>query len=252
MKAMILAAGMGTRLQPLTLDRPKALVPFLGVPLLERVITRLTAAGADSIVVNVHHFAPQVMAFLEEKKYFGGRVVVSDESDRLMDTGGGLLKAQALLEDDRPFILHNVDVHTGLDINRLYSYHAEHGALITIAVTGRHTSRSLLFDEQGYLAGWQHNQSGERRIVREYAGELQRLANSCVYVINREFFTLNRLSGIVSLTDQYLELAREHKITCFNHQGDYWYNLGDYESFRRTEQELMKNVGRESEERLLG
>jgi NDP-sugar pyrophosphorylase family protein len=238
MKAMILAAGLGRRLRPLTLDKPKALVEFMGEPLLGRIIRNLSLAGVDRIVVNVHHFATQVIAFLESRNYFDDLVVVSDESNRLMDTGGGLLKAQPLLEDDKPFIVHNVDVHTGLDINRLYRYHTDHGALVTIAVTDRSTSRSLLFDDEGCLAGWQHNQTGERKIVREYAGALHSYANSCVLVISQEFFTRNRLSGTVSLTDIYLDLAREQKITYFEHSRDYWYNLGDYQSLVNAENEL--------------
>jgi NDP-sugar pyrophosphorylase family protein len=238
MKAMILAAGLGTRLRPLTLDKPKPLVEFLGVPMLERIINKLTDSGTDRIIVNIHHFAEQVIAFMESKNYFNHRVVLSDERDRLMDTGGGLLKARELLKDDQPFILYNVDVHTGIDLAGLYRYHCDRGALITIAVTDRPTSRSLLFDREGYLTGWQHNQTGERKIVRNYSGQLRTFANSCVHIISQELFALNKLSGLVSLTDMYLELAREHKITYYIHNEDYWYNLGLYESFIQAEGEL--------------
>jgi len=238
MRAMILAAGLGTRLQPLTLDKPKPLVEFMGVPMLEMIILKLVAAGVDRIVVNIHYLAQQVIAYLESKNFFNGLIKISDEREKLLDTGGGLLKARELLEDDKPFILYNVDVYTGLDINELYRYHCEHDALVTIAVTNRLTSRSLLFDTAGLLAGWQHNQTGERRIVRNYSGRLSHFANSCIYIINQEFFTHNRLRGAVSFTDIYLDLARDHKITYFEHNQDYWYNLGIYESLVRAEREL--------------
>jgi NDP-sugar pyrophosphorylase family protein len=210
----------------------------MGVPMLEMIILKLTEAGVDRIVVNIHYLAQQVIAYLESKNFFNGLVIISDEREKLLDTGGGLLKARELLEDDKPFILCNVDVYTGLDINKLYRYHCEHDALVTIAVTNRPTSRSLLFDTDGFLAGWQHNQTGERRIVRNYSGRLSDFANSCIYIINQEFFTLNRLRGAVSLTDIYLDLARDHKITYFEHNQDYWYNLGEYQSLVNAENEL--------------
>jgi len=239
MKAMILAAGLGTRLSPLTNERPKPLVPFMGVPMIEMIINKLVDSGVEKIVVNIHHFADQMIDFMESKKYFSDRVILSDERDLLMDTGGGLLKAQACLEDDKPFILYNVDVHTGLDIKKLYDFHLENDALITIAVSDRQTSRSLLFNSDGCLTGWQHNLTGEQKIVRTYAGSLKDFANSCVHIIDQDFFKCNRHTGIVSLTDIYLGLAPEHKITYFAHNEDYWYNLGLYESFIKAEQEIQ-------------
>jgi NDP-sugar pyrophosphorylase family protein len=238
MKAMILAAGLGTRLRPLTNDKPKALVPFMGVPLLEIIIQKMLDAGIDSIVVNIHHYAQQVIAFMESRNYYDDRVILSDEGDMLMDTGGGVLKARPYLEDDQPFVLYNVDVYTNLDIKKLYAHHLENNALITLAVTGRQTSRSLLFDQDGYLAGWEHNQTGERKVVRDSPGTLQAYANSCVHVLDQDFFKYNRLKGIVSLTDIYLDLATEHNIARFVHNEDFWYNLGLLESFREAEQEL--------------
>ena len=159
-----------------------------------------------------------------------------------MDTGGGVLKAQPYLEDNKPFILYNVDVHTGLDIKKLYDSHLKSDALVSIAVSGRPTSRSLLFNSEGYLTGWQHNQTGEQKIVRPGSGPLKNFANSCVHIIDQDFFRFNRLKGIVSLTDIYLDLAPEHKITYFTHDEDYWYNLGLYESFIKAEQELKSTT----------
>jgi len=232
---MILAAGQGTRLKPLTNHQPKPLVRFNGVPLLEIIIKRLLSSGIDEIVINIHHMADQVLEFLEMKNYYEGRVLISDERDRLMDTGGGVLKARDLLHSDEPFLLHNVDVLTNLDINELILSHKSEKALITIAVKNRPTSRLLLFDENNYLAGWCHNESGERRIVRDYEGELSSYGNSCVYIFDPEFFDLVDNREPVSLTDIYLELAKQHKIKAFVHNEDYWYNLGLYESFMNAE-----------------
>jgi MurNAc alpha-1-phosphate uridylyltransferase len=241
MKAMILAAGQGTRLKPLTDHIPKPLVRFNGVPLLEIIINRLFGSGIDGIVINIHHMADQVLKFLKKKDYYNGRVVISDERDRLMDTGGGVLKARDLLYSDEPFLLHNVDVLTNLDINQLIMSHKKEKALITIAVKKRPTSRLLLFDEKNCLAGWCHNETGEMRIVREYKGKLSSYGNSCVYVFNPEFFDLVDNQEPVSLTDIYLELARQHTIKAFIHNDDYWYNLGLYESFVNAES-VMKDL----------
>jgi MurNAc alpha-1-phosphate uridylyltransferase len=240
MKAMILAAGQGTRLKPLTDHTPKPLVRFNGVPLLEIIIKRLFVSGIDEIVINIHHMADQVLDFLEVKNYYDGRVLISDERDRLMDTGGGVLKARDLLYSDEPFLLHNVDVLTNLDINQLISSHKSEKALITIAVKKRSTSRLLLFDENNCLAGWHHNETGEMRIVREYDGELSSYGNSCVYIFNSEFFDLVDHREPVSLTDIYLELAMQHKIKAFIHNDDFWFNLGLYESFMKAETEIQE------------
>ncbi|KPK79631.1 MAG: hypothetical protein AMS27_17815 [Bacteroides sp. SM23_62_1] len=239
MKAMILAAGQGTRLKPLTDHIPKPLVRFNGVPLLEIIINRLFVSGIDEIVINIHHMADQVLEFLKKKDYYNGRVIISDERDRLMDTGGGVLKARDLLYSDEPFLLHNVDVLTSLDINQLIMSHKKEKALITIAVKKRPTSRLLLFDENNCLAGWCHNETGEMRIGREYMGELSSYGNSCVYIFNPEFFDLVDNQEPVSLTDIYLELARQYIIKAFIHNDDYWYNLGLYDSFVKAEVEVQ-------------
>jgi len=217
MKAMILAAGQGTRLKPLTDHIPKPLVRFNGVPLLEIIINRLFVSGIDEIVINIHHMADQVLEFLKKKDYYNGRVIISDE----------------------PFLLHNVDVLTSLDINQLIMSHKKEKALITIAVKKRPTSRLLLFDENNCLAGWCHNETGEMRIGREYMGELSSYGNSCVYIFNPEFFDLVDNQEPVSLTDIYLELARQYIIKAFIHNDDYWYNLGLYDSFVKAEVEVQ-------------
>lgn len=241
MRAMILAAGQGTRLRPLTDKIPKPLVRFYGTPLLEIIIKRLLSFGMEKIIVNIHHLADQVVEFLESRDYYNGRVLISDETDRLMDTGGGVLKAMDLLDNGEPFVLHNVDVYTNLDIHQLINYHLSDNSLITIAVKKRTPSRSLLFDEKNYLVGWQNNKTGEKRIIRNYTGDLTDYGNSCVYVISPEFFKLVSIREPVSLTDIYLTLAKDHIIKGYVHNQDYWYNLGIYDTFMKAETEVDVN-----------
>ena len=242
MRAMILAAGQGTRLKPLTDHIPKPLVRFQGTPLLEIIIKRLLSFGMDKIIVNIHHLADQVVEFLKSRDYYNGKVLISDETDRLMDTGGGVLKAMNLLDNGEPFVLHNVDVYTNLDIKTLVTAHQADNALITIAVKKRTPSRSLLFDEQNYLVGWQNNKTGEKRIIRDFEGDITDYGNSCVYVINPEFFKLVTSGEPISLTDIYLTLAKSHKIKGFVHNQDYWYNLGLYDTFLQAEAEVNKEI----------
>jgi MurNAc alpha-1-phosphate uridylyltransferase len=242
MRAMILAAGQGTRLRPLTNQIPKPLVRFQGTPLLEIIVQRLLFFGIEKIVVNVHHLAHQVIEFLRSRDYYDGRVLVSDETDRLMDTGGGVIKARELLDNGEPFVLHNVDVYTNLDIQQLVKAHKADNALITIAVKKRTPSRSLLFDEQNSLAGWQNNKTGEKRIIRDTKGDLTDYGNSCVYVINPEFFSLVSNSQPVSLTDLYLDLAKTYTIKGFVHNQDYWYNLGLYDTFLEAEAAIKSEI----------
>jgi MurNAc alpha-1-phosphate uridylyltransferase len=156
MKAMILAAGLGTRLKPLTDDRPKALVEIGGVTLLELTIAKLIDNGFDEIVVNVHHFSEMLTSFIRSKD-FGVKTHISDESDRLMDTGGGIVKAARFLDGSDPFLVHNVDIITDIDLRLLYDSHKQSDALATLAVGKRESSRVFLFDSNMNLSGWQNN-----------------------------------------------------------------------------------------------
>jgi len=231
MKAMILAAGLGTRLRPLTDNTPKALIPFKGMPLVERIIRNLATAGIEQIIVNTHHYAEQVIKFLDQLDIEGVRLSVSDESDQLMDTGGALLHARDFFDGEENFLVHNVDVITNLDITALINSHLKGDALVTMAVKNRPTSRSLLFDEKGYLCGWRHNETSEERIVRKPDGKLEDYGNSCVQVINSEFLTHFPDTQALNLTNMYLELAGDHRIKPFVHNEDYWYDLGRYQNY---------------------
>ena len=231
MRAIILAAGLGTRLKPLTDNTPKALVPFKGIPMVERIIRNLADAGIYHIMVNVHHFAGEVAEFLDNLTLDGVSLHISDETAELMDTGGALLQAREFLKGEEDFIVHNVDVYTNLDIGDLIRYHRDGNTLATLAVKKRPTSRSLLFDRTGSLCGWIHNETGEKRMVRTPSGSLEDFGNTCVQVINAGFLDFFPITEPRSLTEMYLELAEQHKIGAFIHNQDYWYDLGRYNNF---------------------
>jgi NDP-sugar pyrophosphorylase family protein len=239
MKAMILAAGLGTRLRPLTNDLPKALVPFKGVPLVERIIRNLAYAGIDHIIVNVHHHAERVIDFIRHLDVPGTSLYISDEREMLMDTGGALLKAREFFTGEEDFLVHNVDVITNLDISALILAHRGGDSMATIAVKKRPTSRSLLFDNEGYLSGWRQNETGEVRIVRKKAGALEDYGNSCVQVISREFFSHYPDTRVLNLTEMYLDLAVKYLIQPFIHNEDYWYDLGRYENYLNADKEVF-------------
>ena len=231
MKAMILAAGLGTRLRPLTDDRPKALVEVAGRTLLEITITRLREFGVREVIVNVHHFAAMLTDYLREKNNFGMRIEISEE-EILLDTGGGLKKAAWFFceEDPEPFILHNVDVISTIDLRRMLDCHTGSHALATLAVQQRPSSRYLLFDEQMRLCG--------RRLVKEQKTELVKssspvheLAFSGIHVISPRFLGKMSEEGAFSIVSSYLRLAGEgERIVAYRADGDYWRDLGTPES----------------------
>lgn len=223
LKAMIFAAGLGTRLRPLTNDRPKAMVEVGGMPLLEIQIRRLKALGIREIVVNVHHFADMITGFLDSKDNFGVDIQVSDERGELLETGGGLKKAQSLLEGSGPFFVCNVDVLTDLDPWDLLAEHVAAGALATLAVRTRETSRYLLFDEANRLCGWQNVKTGE---VRGNPPEKSRqLAFSGLHIIDPQLFA-HMPQGAFSIIETYLEVMGKEKLMGYPHNAGIWLDVG--------------------------
>ncbi len=196
MKAMVFAAGLGTRLKPWTEKHPKALVPVGGVPMLERVLVNLRESGFDDVVVNVHHFADQVTDFLSSHD-FGIRVRVSDERELLLDTGGGLLAASPMLfEDDAPVLIHNVDILSNANLNGLMNRHIESGADATLLVSGRNSSRRLAFDGDGRLRGWHNVNSGEYRPAGYVpSDDCHEVAFSGIHVVGPEVISRMRAGG---------------------------------------------------------
>jgi NDP-sugar pyrophosphorylase family protein len=242
MKAMILAAGLGTRLRPLTDDRPKALVTVAGRTLLEIALCRLRTFGVREVIVNVHHFAEMVADYLEANNNFGMRIVVSREEE-LLDTGGGLKKAAGFfLEDNgslqRPFILHNVDAISTIDLGKMVKFHAERGVLAALAVQDRVTSRYLLFDEHGELCGRRTGDDGQVELARPTA-EMHALAFSGIHVISPDIFTMMKEEGAFSIISTYLNLcAQGEKIVVYRADDCYWRDLGRPVSISQAEQDL--------------
>ena len=242
MRAMVLAAGLGTRLRPLTNDRPKALVEIAGRTLLELTLTRLASFGVREVIINVHHFADLVIQYLKSKNNFGLHVEISRE-ELLLDTGGGLKKASwFFLRDssrlDEPFILHNVDVVSTIDFHRLLKSHIENRALATLAVQERESSRYLLFDEQGELCGRQIGRDQEPELVRS-TPKLQALAFSGIHMISPRFLTNMTEEGVFSIIATYLRLAAQsEKILAFPANEYYWRDLGKLDDLRQAEQDL--------------
>lgn len=232
MKAMVLAAGLGTRLRPLTDDRPKALVEVAGRTLLEITLARLRAMGIREVIVNVHHFAEMVTEYLKAHDHFGMRIEISRE-EILLDTGGGLKKASwFFLEDSHPepFLLHNVDVLSSIDLQRLAEVQIQNQALATLAVQDRETSRYLLFDEQHELCGRRTGHEAKVEVVRP-AQRTQALAFSGIHVISPRLLTMMTEDGAFSIVDCYLRLAAQgEKVLAFRADEYYWRDLGKPEN----------------------
>jgi len=242
MKAMVLAAGLGTRLRPMTDSRPKALVEVSGRTLLEITLTRLREFGVDEVIVNVHHFADMVVDYLKSKDNFGIRIEISRE-EVLLDTGGGLRKAAWFFLDDpnrldEPFVLHNVDVISSIDLHRMVAFHTQNQALATLAVKNRETSRYLLFDEQDELCGRRSNPDLKTEMVRP-AEHPQALAFSGIHVISPRLLPRIAEHGVFSIINSYLNLAAEGgKILAFRADQYFWRDLGRPEHLIQAELDL--------------
>lgn len=229
MKAMIFAAGLGTRFKPWTNHFPKALALVNGKSLLQRNIEYLQKYGIRDVVVNVFHYGDQIIDTVIENKGWRSNIMISDESDELLETGGGLLKAADLLEGLEPFLVLNADVLMDLNIDRMIQFHEQHKPLITLGVTERETSRYFLFDEKNRLYGWQNTKTGEEKIVVN-ASPLYPKAYSCIAIFEQEIFSVIRQKGKFSLTEAYLDLAPDYPILGYDHTGDNFIDVGKPES----------------------
>ncbi len=226
MKAMILAAGLGTRLKPFTEKHPKALFPVNGKSLLQRNIAYLQSFGVNDFIVNVHHYADQIIQTIQENNGWGANVVISDETEAVLETGGGLKKAAPyFLNSNEPFVLMNADILTDLNMANMLVQHMQTNPLATLAVTERATSRYLMFNNNNKLCGWLNDKSGEQK------GTLgTKKAFSGIHIISPSIFPLITEEGKFSMIDLYIRLAATHTIKGFDHSDGILVDVGKPEN----------------------
>ncbi len=227
--AMIFAAGLGTRFKPWTDKHPKALALVNGKSLLQRNIEYLQQYGINNVIVNVHHFADQIIDAVKKNNGWGSNIMISEERNEVLETGGGLLKAKNFFTRGEKFITCNVDILTDLNLDKLIAFHEQKGSLISFGVTNRETSRYFLFDKDNRLCGWRNTKTGEEKLVINKLNLVEK-AYSCVVVFEPEIFTLMPFSGKFSLVDVYLSLAAHHPILGYDHTGDKFVDVGKPEN----------------------
>ena len=234
MRAFILAAGLGTRLKPLTDNIPKALIKIKDKTLLEIVITKLTNSGFDKIIINVHHFAEQVIDFIEHKN-FEAEISISNEKEKLLDTGGGLKNAAWFFDDGKPFLVHNVDILSDMDLSKLYNYHLQNKPLATLAIQKRKTSRYLLFTDDNILCGWMSEKTGEQ-IISNKIKHYNEFAFSGIHIIDPKIFSLMPGKKVFSIIDLYLSLMERHQIIGYIDNKSFWIDAGKFENIKIAEE----------------
>lgn len=245
MKALIFAAGMGNRLKPLTDTTPKALVPVDGKPMLEHVILKLKAAGFDRIAINIHHLGQQIIDFLRANDNFGVEIYLSDEREYLLDTGGGIKHAEPFLNGDEPFLVHNVDIFSNVDLQRLYQHHIENKALATLLVSQRKTSRYLLFNNDNRLCGWRNRETGEVKSYYPYFDpeQYKAYAFSGIHVISPEIFRwMEEWTGKFSIIQFYLSICARTNIQACEYPGLKLLDVGKPETLAQADQWVKENL----------
>ena len=225
MKAMLFAAGLGTRLKPFTDHAPKALAEVNGKSLLEHNIRYLQRFGIYDVIINVHHFADMIEDALFEHTHFGSNITISDEREEILETGGGLKKAAAYFEGEADFVVMNVDVLTNLDLEKMIAAHTSSDAVATLAVMKRDSSRQLLFDNDMRLCGWKNNSTGQERMSRQ-ASPLSPFAFSGIQVLSQSVLQNIPFEGKFSLIDLYLDLAKTQTLKGYDHTGNIFIDVG--------------------------
>lgn len=238
MKAMILAAGLGTRLKPWTDHHPKALALVNGKSLLQRNVEYLQQFGIREVLVNVHHFADQIIDTIQLNKGWGSDITISDETEEVLETGGGLKKAAWYFSREESFVLMNADILTDLKLDAMIAKHQQNKPLATLAISERNTSRYFLFNELGHLKGWRNVNTGEEKPVEISlrVANLKQMAFSGIHVIQSSLFSLIRREGKFSMVDVYLDLCNEHVISGYDHTGAILVDVGKPESILKAEQ----------------
>ena len=238
MKAMIFAAGLGTRLGEMTRTRPKALADINGRTMLELTAEKLVRAGFDNLMINIHHHPEQMLEEIERLRQRGYDITISDERDGLLDTAGGLYRARSFFGSE-PFLAHNVDEFTDLDLTGMYRQHVESGALATLAVRHRPGNRQLLIDATGRLRGWRNNATKEEIITLESNRKLEEVGFSGIQVLSPAIFELMQ-EGVYSLTSLYLMLAGKHLIMTCLHDYGYWFDGGTPQNLAKIRAHLLR------------
>lgn len=232
MEAMIFAAGLGTRLRPLTNNKPKAMVEVNGLPLIGHTILNLKHQGVKQITVNVHHFAKQITDYIKAENNFNIHINISDETKLLLDTGGGLKKAQPFFDGNQPIIVCNVDILTNLDISEMLKVHNTSNAIATLAIRNRSTSRYFLFNRKHNLVGWKNMKTQEVKMSRKAANP-RPIAFSGFQIISPTLLNHIQQQGKFSIVETYLQLAKRHKIKGYSHQEDYWIDVGKHDTLKQ-------------------
>ena len=236
---MILAAGLGTRLKPLTDTTPKALIKIKDKTLLELQINKLKSEGFDQIIINIHHFANEIKDYLKSNNFFSSSIEISDESEKLLETGGGLKKASHF-SNGKPFLVYNVDILSNINLNKLMKFHMASGSIVTLAVQDRSSSRKFLFDDKMILCGWENKKSREQIISRTSQSELKEFSFSGVQIVDARIFKYFPAKDVFSLVELYLSAAKEEKIIGYVHNEDEWIDFGKIENLSEAERVLNK------------
>ena len=231
MKAIIFAAGLGSRLKPLTDNTPKTLLKVRSKPLLAHAIEKLQQSGVTEIIINVHHLAEQIIEYLKHVQYQGITFSISDERDLLLDTGGGLKKAAHFFNDNQPFFAYNADILTEMNLSEMMHFHRKQNVLATLAVSNRNTARYLLFDENKRLKGWTNMKTGEVIPQNIDIKQFQKRAFSGIHIINPKLLSLLDKTGNFPIIPEYLRLCTEHLIAGYDHTGCCWKDMGKPEAY---------------------
>lgn len=230
MKAFIFAAGLGTRLFPYTESTPKALVPLQGKPMLGHLILKLKSFGIADIIINIHHYGEQITSYLEENENFGCNIIISDERKELLDTGGGLKKALNMLEDGEDLLVHNVDILSDFDLNKLIDQHKNSKSKVTLLVQDRKTSRYLLFDKQNKLNGWTNIKTGKTKPVNIEVENYIPFAFNGIHVINKSTLPYFNKESVFPIIPVYIEMSQKEEIKAVEIDDSFWMDLGKPEA----------------------
>ena len=230
MKAFIFAAGLGTRLFPYTESTPKALVPLQGKPMLGHLILKLKSFGIQDIIINIHHYGDKIISYLEDNENFGCNIIISDEREELLDTGGGLKKALNMLEDDEDLLVHNVDILTDFDLNKLINQHQNSNSKVTLLVQNRSTSRYLLFNEQNKLKGWTNTKTGETKPANLNIEIYNLFAFNGVHMINKNTLPYFNKENAFPIIPIYIAMSQKEEIKAVEIDNSFWMDLGKPEA----------------------